>query len=165
MPSGRVKISSVDLAKITNCEQLFNGTGSRVAYIGGYPLDVAYFAPYKSEIHHQFTPYPAISSKVDMFLKGVAAKQKGKSKVFVGIHVRRTDYMIWLAKRVKGKLASALYFSAAIAWFEKKYGRENTIFVVATDDYKWSHNVFKGLRNVAFASNAPQQLRLCSYIL
>ena len=69
-----------------------------------------------------------------------------------------------VGERVKGKLASALYLTAAIALFEK-YGRENTIFVVATDDYKWSYNVFKGLRNVAFASNAPQQLRLCSYIL
>ena len=56
-------------------------------------------------------------------------------------------------ERVKGRLTSTLYFSAAIAWFEKKYGRENSIFVVATDDYKWSYNVFKGLQNVAFASN------------
>jgi hypothetical protein len=47
-----------------------------------------------------------------------------KETVFVSVHVRRTDYKLWMTVLVKGYLASADYYSKAMDMFRKKYNSD-----------------------------------------
>lgn len=54
---------------------------------------------------------------------------------FVGIHVRRTDYIRYLKRRYNTSSADVDYYLAAMKYFEGKY--ENVKFIVVSDDPKW----------------------------
>ena len=40
--------------------------------------------------------------------------------VFVGVHVRRTDYEAHMKEKGIGNLVTKAYFDAAMSWFEKR---------------------------------------------
>ena len=55
---------------------------------------------------------------------------------YVGVHVRRTDYLPYMAKRYQGVEVRADFFLEA---FRRMRGRlANPIFVVTTDDPNWA---------------------------
>ena len=153
-----VPISIQELNKVTRCEEIFQGTENRIAWIRGYPQDTASFAPVESEIRHHFTLRPDIVAEVDAFLTEAARSHTDGDghtpEVFVGIHVRRTDYKKWLGFHLKGQLATMKYFSRAMAFFEAKYGVGNIVFVVASDDYGWCRRMFGHRRDVVLSAKS-----------
>ena len=44
-----------------------------------------------------------------------------KVPVYVSVHVRRTDYKLWMSVLAKGYLASKAFYSSAMGWFRNKY--------------------------------------------
>ena len=157
-----VPISIEELNNITRCEQIFQGTENRIAWIRGYPQDTASFAPVESEIRRHFTLRPDIVAEVDAFLTEAArarslADADGRVRtpeVFVGIHVRRTDYKRWLGFHLKGQYVTMKYFSRAMAFFEARYGVGNIVFVVASDDYRWCRKMFGHRRDVVLSAKS-----------
>ena len=79
---------------------------------------------------------------------------KGLRIVFVGVHIRRTDFQKHLKERVGGGVATIKYFEKAMKWYVEKYSDSNVVFVIATDTYKWARVKFKGHNNLVFASMA-----------
>ena len=74
--------------------------------------------------------------------------------VFVGIHVRRMDYSVWLKNKVNGRLLSKLYFTKAMDYFRSKYRKSakagRLIFIMASDDREWCKKMFQGIPDVRF---------------
>ena len=76
-------------------------------------------------------------------------------QVFVGIHVRRTDYKNNL-RRHTGHFATIQYFVRAMTHFEAKYGVGNVVFIVASDDYEWCQKMLDSRQDVFLASRSSE---------
>jgi hypothetical protein len=49
-----------------------------------------------------------------------------KKVVLVSLHVRRTDYLYWLAENVKGQIVSTNFFKTAMDTFRQNYSTSDT---------------------------------------
>ena len=81
---------------------------------------------------------PEYQNFADNILQQIAASDRsGAEVVFVGIHVRRTDYVrfskVYLNKKVVGKT----YFLEAIEYFQESYPDNQVYFVAVSDDLVW----------------------------
>ena len=78
----------------------------------------------------------------DKILRQIAASDtSGKEIVFVGIHVRRTDYVhfskVYLNKKVVGKT----YFLEGIEYFKEEYPDNQVYFLAVSDDLAWVRQI------------------------
>ena len=168
------------LRKVSTCEELFKGTGAVIATIGGWPIDTEAFNPYRKEILQQLTLRPEFQASADAFLHKITAdvydkfiykdykldfddyEWDGDSIVFVGIHIRRTDYKKHIHKQLGGSsLVTKMYFDTAMAFFKEKYRNSRVIFVLATDDEEWSRRMFQEHSDVVFASSGHRKVVFC----
>ena len=74
----------------------------------------------------------------DNILQQIAASDRsGAELIFVGLHVRRTDYVqfskVYLNKKVVGKT----YFLEAIEYFQESYPDQQVYFIAVSDDLVW----------------------------
>ncbi|XP_059094053.1 galactoside alpha-(1,2)-fucosyltransferase 1-like isoform X2 [Tigriopus californicus] len=81
------------------------------------------------------------------FLKN---RPKLNQAIFVGLHVRRTDYPRYL-KTHNGTAVTENYFYKALDMFRDKFG-SSVVFVSATDDQKWVEAKFSKFSDVYFSS-------------
>lgn len=58
-----------------------------------------------------------------------------ETALYVGVHVRRTDYLGYLWRKHNAVLAEPKYFFTAMEYFEKKY--PSVVFIVISDDPAW----------------------------
>lgn len=70
--------------------------------------------------------------------------------IFVGLHVRRTDYARYIKKH-NGKAVTENYFYKAMKMVREKFG-PSVVFVSATDDPKWSKSKFSKFPDVYFST-------------
>lgn len=91
-------VTIADLRQSQSCEDLFQGSTTRHAFLHGWPVDVEYFHQYRSQITWEFTPRREIVIAVNSFLRQAATQILETSDIkqvtFVGVHVRRTDYKV-----------------------------------------------------------------------
>ncbi|XP_066261768.1 galactoside 2-alpha-L-fucosyltransferase Sec1-like [Euwallacea similis] len=69
---------------------------------------------------------------------------------FVGVHVRRTDYIKYLQKVYNSIPAFPSFFYRAMDFFKNNY--QNCLFVYVSDDPQWCFNEFGGLNDVVVIS-------------
>jgi galactoside 2-L-fucosyltransferase 1/2 len=89
-PSDALQIGFEVLGTTTNCSQLFKDLRTRTAVIRGFPLDVLHFHQFRNELLREFEFQSSLLERVSRFLTGL--KKGDEEVVFVGMHVRRTDY-------------------------------------------------------------------------
>lgn len=80
----------------------------------------------------------------------MAGRLVNDTAVYVGVHVRRTDYIGYLWRKYKTVKAEPEYFFAAMKYFEQKYPA--VVFVVVSDDPTWCSQTFRSKKNVYIAS-------------
>lgn len=141
----------------------FSHTEYAFVVLGEYPIELPLFHRFREElVGREFVFSPAIRRAAADFLSDVAAgsANAGAGAVFVGVHVRRTDYEDWLRKRLSRDLLDETYFFRAVEILRDKLaldgGRhhEHVIFVVASDDVDWCREKLGGLKGtVAFAAD------------
>lgn len=78
------------------------------------------------------------------------AKRGRDYKVFVGVHIRRTDYIGYLRRKHAVPPASVDFYTAGMRYFEEKY--EKVVFVVVSDDPLWCQKNFGKRGNVYVTS-------------
>ena len=81
---------------------------------------------------------PEYQSFADHILQQIAdSDRSGAELIFVGLHVRRTDYVqfskVYLNKKVVGKT----YFLEAIEYFQESYPDNQVYFIAVSDDLVW----------------------------
>ena len=87
-------------------------------------------------------------------LEGVRAIAGGDKKVlFVGLHVRRTDY-VQFSKQVLGKrVASKAFYQEAMDYFEEEYPDDSVYFLAVSDDLNWVRKHLGGRKNLVVAGS------------
>ncbi len=85
-----------------------------------------------------------------IYLEKVAAQKRQKPDIFVGVHVRRTDYSIYLKNKVNGRMLTKLYFANAMDYFVKKFIDKKVVFVFSSDDTPWCKKMFGKREDVVF---------------
>ena len=74
-------------------------------FIGGFPNELPIYHSYHQSLsQNEFKMDLGLVASAKLFLRKVA-RDTGAS-VFVGMHVRRTDYAVWLKAKVNGRLLS-----------------------------------------------------------
>ena len=107
-------------------------------------------------IEKEFKFKAEIRDRADHVLQRIRARiHPGSDQVtFVGVHVRRTDYRRWLWKNMEGRFVSKLFFDVSFDHFRNNY--ENVVFVIATDDPKWSKAMFATTKDAQMTSSYIQ---------
>ncbi|KAJ1131527.1 hypothetical protein NDU88_009863 [Pleurodeles waltl] len=99
----------------------------------GCPNSWTFYHHIRDEIRREFTFHDSINKEVNEYLEELRGSQKNVT--YVGVHVRRGDYVVVMQRDRKGVVADKGYMDKAMAYFRSKY--QKTIFVVASNDMKW----------------------------
>ena len=82
--------------------------------------------------------------------------------IFVGVHIRRTDYLEHVKKHYLGHIASTKFYTDAMDIFRQKFRWQKCDFIIVSDDIKWSEKHLSGLPDVYFAKNCPRKKKVDS---
>ncbi|XP_012609876.3 galactoside 2-alpha-L-fucosyltransferase SEC1-like [Microcebus murinus] len=120
----------------------------------GYPCSWTFYHHLRPEILQEFTLHDHVREEAQAFLRALQAKWAWQV-TFVGVHVRRGDYVRVMPKVWKGVLADRGYLRQAMDWFRARY--HTPVFVVTSDDMAWCRESISGsLGDVMFAGNGLQ---------
>ncbi|KAB0398460.1 hypothetical protein E2I00_014848, partial [Balaenoptera physalus] len=120
----------------------------------GYPCSWTFYHHLRAEILQEFTLHDHVREEAQNFLRGLQVNGSQPS-TYVGVHVRRGDYIRVMPNVWKGVVADRGYLEQALDWFRARY--RSPLFVVTSDDTAWCWQNFKGsLRDVVFTGNGVQ---------
>ncbi|XP_044133462.1 galactoside alpha-(1,2)-fucosyltransferase 2-like [Bufo gargarizans] len=119
----------------------------------GYPCSWTFYEDVKDEILREFTFHDSIKEKANNYLSKL---QEGRGNVtFVGVHVRRGDYLTVMPKVWKGVVADRLYLQTAMSYFREKY--QNPLFIVTSNGMDWcKKNIDTTLGDVHFSGDGKE---------
>ncbi|XP_043915593.1 galactoside alpha-(1,2)-fucosyltransferase 2-like isoform X2 [Protopterus annectens] len=99
----------------------------------GFPCSWTFFHHIRDEILKEFTFHDSYKIQAISYLQDIT---KGKKNVtFVGVHVRRGDYVNVMPQHWRGVIGDKAYFEKAMDYFRKKY--RNVVFVVTSNGMDW----------------------------
>ncbi|XP_072418170.1 galactoside alpha-(1,2)-fucosyltransferase 2-like [Chiloscyllium punctatum] len=101
----------------------------------GYPSSWTFYHHIREEILREFSFHEYVTEKVNFYLTKITAQRQNVT--FVGVHVRRGDYVHVMPKIWKGVLADRNYLEKAMAYFRNKY--KEVIFIVTSNGLDWCH--------------------------
>uniref|UniRef100_A0A452R3Z6 L-Fucosyltransferase n=1 Tax=Ursus americanus TaxID=9643 RepID=A0A452R3Z6_URSAM len=117
----------------------------------GYPCSWTFYHHLRDEILREFTLHDHVREDAQRFLRGLQAKWARRA-TFVGVHVRRGDYVRVMPRVWKGVVADRGYLRRALDWFRARYLRP--VFVITSDDMAWCReNINASRGDVVFAGN------------
>ncbi|XP_045746379.1 galactoside 2-alpha-L-fucosyltransferase SEC1-like isoform X1 [Mirounga angustirostris] len=120
----------------------------------GYPCSWTFYHHLRGEILREFTLHDYVREDAQKFLRGLQAKWARRS-TFVGVHVRRGDYVRVMPRVWKGVVADRGYLEQALDWFRARY--RSPVFVITSDDMAWCRqNINASRGDVVFAGNGLQ---------
>jgi galactoside 2-L-fucosyltransferase 1/2 len=112
-----------------------------------------YIAPLLSEIRQIFQFKQHIVEEIQRLLH--RASKGLKNITYVGVHVRRTDYIGYLKIFYNASAVKADYFLRQMNVFRNKY--KPVMFVVVSDNPKWCERELRGDDIVMMKTNSPAQ--------
>ena len=87
-----------------------------------------------------------------------------KDVLYIGIHIRRTDYFDHIKWLVKGTVLDEKYFKKAMKVFKEKFRDKILIFVIASDDIGWCKKKFGDDKSVYFPDYRIE-VSLCLFLI
>ena len=120
-----------------------------------------YFDHFKRRIKEQFKFDPGIQGQANEFIQGAGRSHcnDNDSCTFVGIQVKRGNYLDTRQKELGYTVATDSYFKNAMDHFVKRYG--SVVFIVESDDVQWSRtHVAHGGLGVVHATSGLAYLDL-----
>ncbi|XP_066230021.1 galactoside alpha-(1,2)-fucosyltransferase 2 [Saccopteryx leptura] len=117
----------------------------------GYPCSWTFYHHLRDEILREFTLHSHVREEAQNFLQGLQVNGS-RPGAFVGVHVRRGDYVYVMPNVWKGVVADRGYLLQALDWFRARYS--SPIFVVTSNDMAWCRqNIDASRGDVVFAGN------------
>ncbi|XP_064476059.1 galactoside alpha-(1,2)-fucosyltransferase 2-like [Ornithodoros turicata] len=99
----------------------------------GYPNSWTFYHYVRSEILQEFTFHRHLKDSAWRTLDVLRGERANPT--YVGVHVRRTDYVQIIEEDFNGVVADQEYFKKAMAYFRLRYS--GPLFVVVSDDMDW----------------------------
>lgn len=106
------------------------------------------------DIVQEFTIRKQLLDKSQQILRIAVKYSPRKNYTFVGVHIRRTDYLLYLLRKYNIAPVGVNFFSSAMGIFEKKY--QNVMFIIVSDDPNWCWKTFSYKENV-YVTGRPQK--------
>ncbi|XP_042330656.1 galactoside alpha-(1,2)-fucosyltransferase 2 [Sceloporus undulatus] len=99
----------------------------------GYPCSYTFYHHIRQEILQEFTFHDHVKEEANQYLRSLRGKRENVT--YVGVHVRRGDYVWVMPHTWKGVVADRSYLEKAMNYFREKY--HNPIFVVTSNGMDW----------------------------
>uniref|UniRef100_A0A8C5QXE6 L-Fucosyltransferase n=1 Tax=Leptobrachium leishanense TaxID=445787 RepID=A0A8C5QXE6_9ANUR len=131
----------------------YNNISGQYVKLTGYPCSWTFYHHIRDEILQEFSFHDFIVEESNAFLRRV--KEGRQNVTFVGVHVRRGDYVYVMPNIWKGVVADKGYLKNAMDYFRYKY--QIPVFVVASNDMDWcKENIDNSLGDVYFAGDGQE---------
>ncbi|KAM4652175.1 galactoside alpha-(1,2)-fucosyltransferase 2-like [Discoglossus pictus] len=119
----------------------------------GYINSWTFYHHIKDEILKEFSFHSYIKDEVNKVLTRLRGTLKNAT--FIGVHVRRGDYIKTMPLVWKGVIADKDYLDKAMNYFRKKY--QETVFVVASNGIDWcKENIDNSSGDVYISGNGNE---------
>ncbi|CAH0559646.1 unnamed protein product [Brassicogethes aeneus] len=135
---------TVPLSKFVRSSEAWNSTNQSII-LPRYSIQPELVLTWVQDIIQEFSFKKKFSDKSQQILMQ-AAKNSTREHVFVGVHVRRTDYIGYLRRKHSVDAANASFYRLAMNYFEEKY--IYVMFVMVSDDPTWCAKNFAWKKNL-----------------
>ncbi|KAM9632772.1 galactoside alpha-(1,2)-fucosyltransferase 1 isoform 1-T2 [Trichechus inunguis] len=122
----------------------------------GFPNSWTFFHHIREQIHSEFTLHEHLREEAQNILRPLRlGHTENPPRTFVGVHVRRGDYLRIMPHYWKGVVGDRAYLQQAMDWFRARY--EAPIFVVTSNGMEWCQkNIDTSRGDVIFAGNGQE---------
>ncbi|XP_066152416.1 galactoside alpha-(1,2)-fucosyltransferase 2-like [Euwallacea fornicatus] len=154
------KISIPNMDKIAHCifdgndtavKSIKNWNGNQSIIISRFQFNRGLVMPYLHRVvKEQFVFKKKLRLNAQTILREATNGSNPELITFVGVHVRRTDYIKYLKIIHSRSTATYTYYHKAMTYFKNKY--KKCLFVFVSDDPEWCHEQFGALKDVFVAS-------------
>ncbi|XP_065427100.1 galactoside alpha-(1,2)-fucosyltransferase 2-like isoform X2 [Chrysemys picta bellii] len=119
----------------------------------GYPCSWTFYHHLRQEILQQFSFHDHVKEEANQYLAGLRGQRR--KVTYVGVHVRRGDY-VWVMPQVwKGVVADKAYLEKAMGYFRAKY--QEPVFVVTSNGMEWCReNIDASRGDVYFSGDGKE---------
>jgi len=126
-------------------------------------LNVGEFKFYQHTlVTEEFVFHSDTESNVEDFFKAIAENLNTHVDIiFVGVHVRRSDFKDWMKNQGHGGfVASQKFYLSAMDHYRNKYNDNNStvVFIIASDEVQWCRKMFGNMSDVVLTSSATTPL-------
>ncbi|KAM9319614.1 galactoside alpha-(1,2)-fucosyltransferase 2-like [Gastrophryne carolinensis] len=119
----------------------------------GYPCSWTFFHHLRDDIRRDFRIHDYLKNEANQVLERIRGDRKNVT--FIGIHVRRGDYVTVMPEVWKGVIADRGYLEKAMAYFRNKYAQP--VFVVASNGMEWcKENIDSSRGDVYFSGDGNE---------
>ncbi|XP_048224909.1 galactoside alpha-(1,2)-fucosyltransferase 2-like [Perognathus longimembris pacificus] len=137
-------------------EERYRHISSNFVCFNGFTTSWTFYHHLRPEILREFSLHEHLHEEAQAFLWGLQA-DRGQPCTFVGVHVRRGDYVHYMPYLWKGVVADPNYLRQAMDWFQARY--DFPVFVVTSDDMAWCReNINASFGDVVFAGHGKEHL-------
>ncbi|XP_008843221.1 galactoside 2-alpha-L-fucosyltransferase 2-like [Nannospalax galili] len=135
-------------------EERYHHIPGRYVRLTGYPCSWTFYHHLRPEILQEFSLHDHVREEAQAFLRGLRVNGS-RPRTFVGVHVRRGDYVHVMPKVWKGVVADRGYLEQALDRFRARH--QSPVFVVTSNGMAWCReNINASKGDVAFAGNGLQ---------
>uniref|UniRef100_A0A8C5QZ69 L-Fucosyltransferase n=1 Tax=Leptobrachium leishanense TaxID=445787 RepID=A0A8C5QZ69_9ANUR len=130
----------------------YNHIQGEYVRLTGFPWSHTFYHHLRDEILQEFSFHHWITDESHAYLSKIRGDRKNVT--FVGVHVRRGDYVRVMPSR-KGVIADKGYLQKAMDYFRDRY--KNPVFVVSSNGMDWcKENINDSLGDVHFAGDGRE---------
>ncbi|XP_004619787.2 galactoside alpha-(1,2)-fucosyltransferase 1 [Sorex araneus] len=124
--------------------------------LSGYPCSWTFFHHLREQIRREFTLHIHVRDQAQALLRDIRLGPPGhRPSTFVGVHVRRGDYVKVMPDIWKGVVGDRAYLQKALDWFRARHPAP--VFVVVSNDMAWCReNINASRGDVMFAGNGKE---------
>ncbi|CAM4618465.1 galactoside alpha-(1,2)-fucosyltransferase 2-like [Lepidochelys kempii] len=119
----------------------------------GYPWSWTFYHHLRQEILQEFSFHDHIKEEANRYLAGLRGQRRNVT--YVGVHVRRGDYVQVMPQVRKGVVADKAYLEKAMGYFRAKY--QEPVFVVTSNGMEWCReNIDTSRGDVYFSGDGKE---------
>uniref|UniRef100_K7FDP4 L-Fucosyltransferase n=1 Tax=Pelodiscus sinensis TaxID=13735 RepID=K7FDP4_PELSI len=119
----------------------------------GYPCSWTFYHHLRQEIRQEFSFHDHIREEANQYLAGLRGQRRNVT--YVGIHVRRGDYVRVMHQVWKGVVADKAYLDKAMGYFRARY--QEPVFVVTSNGMDWCReNIDASRGDVYFSGDGKE---------
>nr|XP_042703297.1 galactoside alpha-(1,2)-fucosyltransferase 2-like isoform X2 [Chrysemys picta bellii] len=119
----------------------------------GYPCSWTFYHHLRQEILQEFSFHDHVKEEANQYLAGLRGQRRNVT--YVGVHVRRGDYVRVMPQIWKGVVADKAYLEKAMGYFRDKY--KEPVFVVTSNGMEWCReNINASQGDVYFSGDGKE---------